>query len=68
MDGQESCNNGLRCASGLQRTDSEEKDGGSWVRMNKSIPVPDSILDYNQRVGVADLSDALIGYYSETMK
>ncbi|KAM6911587.1 piggyBac transposable element-derived protein 4-like [Lycodopsis pacificus] len=38
------------------------KEAGEW--QNKSIPVPDCIVDYNRSIGGVDLSDALIGFYS----
>ncbi|XP_016527966.1 piggyBac transposable element-derived protein 4-like isoform X1 [Poecilia formosa] len=42
------------------------KSGGVW--QTKSIPAPDSILDYNKHMGGVDLSDALISYYSVQQK
>ncbi|XP_026161494.1 piggyBac transposable element-derived protein 4-like isoform X2 [Mastacembelus armatus] len=37
------------------------KEAGVWH--NKSIPVPDCIVDYSRNMGRIDLSDALIGFY-----
>ncbi|XP_049445610.1 piggyBac transposable element-derived protein 4-like [Epinephelus fuscoguttatus] len=42
------------------------KEAGVWK--NKSIPVPDCIVDYNRNMGGVDLSDALIGSYSVHQK
>uniref|UniRef100_A0A672YBL4 PiggyBac transposable element-derived protein domain-containing protein n=2 Tax=Sphaeramia orbicularis TaxID=375764 RepID=A0A672YBL4_9TELE len=45
------------------------KEAGVWE--NKSIPAPDSIVDYNKNMGGVDLSGALITLYSvrhKTMK
>ncbi|XP_031695978.1 piggyBac transposable element-derived protein 4-like isoform X2 [Anarrhichthys ocellatus] len=38
------------------------KEAGVW--QNKSIPVPDCLVDYNHNMGGMDLCDALIEFYS----